>query len=32
MTFDDVAAKADQEFELVKDNTGVAEYKTRYDF
>ncbi|KAJ8960991.1 hypothetical protein NQ318_020295 [Aromia moschata] len=29
MTFDDTSAEADQEFELVRDNTGVTEYVTR---
>ncbi|KAG5897260.1 hypothetical protein JTB14_013161 [Gonioctena quinquepunctata] len=29
MTFDDVRAVADQEFELVKDTTGIAEYNTK---
>lgn len=29
MTFDDVNVVADQEFELVKDNTGLTEYATK---
>lgn len=29
MTFDDTNAAADQEFELVKDNTGAVEYGTK---
>ncbi|VEN39042.1 unnamed protein product [Callosobruchus maculatus] len=29
MTFDEAASEADQEFELVKDSTGVAEYATK---
>ncbi|KAJ8921083.1 hypothetical protein NQ315_015880 [Exocentrus adspersus] len=29
MTFDDTSAVADQEFELVRDNTGVTEYATK---
>ena len=29
MTFDDVAAPAEQEFDLHPDNTGTLEYSTR---
>lgn len=29
MTFDDTSVAADQEFELVKDNTGSVEYPTK---
>lgn len=29
MTFDDATAAADQEFQLVKDNTGSVEYGTK---
>lgn len=32
MTFDDVAVKADQEFELEKDLTGSIEYNTQVNF
>lgn len=30
MTFDDVAIAADQEFELTPNQTGTAEYSTKY--
>lgn len=29
MTFDDVGAQADQEFELERDSNGVIEYSTK---
>lgn len=29
MTFDETSVTADQEFELVKDNTGSVEYGTK---
>lgn len=29
MTFDDVSAQADQEFELERDPNGVIEYSTK---
>jgi len=32
MTFDEAAAAADQEFELVQDSNGTVEYATKYTF